>query len=253
MMNPVYGPPPWRLAGRAFSVLCRLQDAAEARRHVPEVLEMGHDPIIRIRFWDLIHDAGLGDRHPVDDPARATVREAVVAFPARFGDIDGDHPAYMYADDPTYREFGRETMGWPLRDGQVHLSQAWPDCGLASGVALTAVLERNGRLLLRVTLELTGASHDEDDAARLPRWFALRAVPRIDGPGDAIRELVLTGPSRFRRGRVYTASAEVEVGQDVPNELGWLRPREIVAAELWSGVDLTIGYGRQLADLRPLS
>lgn len=249
-MDPVYGPPPWHLAGRAFSVLCRLEDPDEARRHVPAVLDMDPDPIVRIRFWDLIHDAGLGDRLPIDDPAMASVREGVVAFPVRFEGMEGDHPAYMYADDPTYTAFGRETMGWPLRDGRVHLTRAWEDPGLVEGARFSAVLERHGRFLMRVTLTLTGQRYDEGDVAAPPRWFAIRTIPGLAGPADSIHELAVTGPSRFRRGRIHAADAEVEVAEGQGNELGWLRPREIVASELWSAVDLTIGYGRSLVDLR---
>lgn len=249
-MEPVYGPPPWHLAGRALSVLCRLEDPDEALRQVPEVLDMDPDPIVRIRFWDLIHDAGFGDRLPVDDPAMAAVREGVVAFPVSFDGVDGDHPAYMYADDPTYTAFGRETMGWALRDGRIHITRPWPLSGLARGATLSAVLERHGRLFMRVMLTLTGDVFDEDDVETPPRWFSIRIIPGLEGPGDAIRELALTGPSRFRRGRVHAASAQVEISKDPRNELGWLQPREIVSAELWSGVDLTIGYGRSLADLR---
>jgi len=103
---------------------------------------------------------------------------------------------------------------------------------------------------MRVTLRLTGVAFDETDVDKPPRWFAIRTIPGLDRPEDSIRELALTGPSRFRRGRVYAATAEVEMAQGPRNELAWLRPREIVSAELWSAVDLTIGYGRLLADLR---
>jgi hypothetical protein len=249
-MDPLYGSPPWHLAGRAISILCRLDDPDEARKHVPGVLEMEADPIVRVRFWDLIHDSGFADVRPTDDPAMTAVREAVVAFPVRYQGIEGDHPAYMYADDPIYSAFGRETMGWPLRDAQVHVAGPSPGAGLGLGTVLRASLERHGRRLMQVAITLREDGRDEGDVATPPRWYAIRTIPGLEGPAESIRELALTGPSRFRRGRVHSADAVVEVDPGVHNELGWFRPREIAGAELWSAVDLTIGYGRSLADLR---
>lgn len=248
MIEPFYGPPPWHLIGRAMSVLCRLENPADARAHVATPLGVAADPIVRIRFWDLIHDSGFASSGLVGATPMTQVREGVVAFPVSYRGAEGDYPAHMYADDPIYTAFGRETMGWPLRDGIVRFSRTWLRREAASGTRLTAVLERHGQILVRVDLTLTGDMRDESEDIEPPRWFVVRRIPGLDGPSDSIRELAVTGPSRFRFGRIHSAKAEIEVNPY--GELGWLRPREIVSSELWSGVDVTIGYGSHLLDLR---
>ena len=102
---------------------------------------------------------------------------------------------------------------------------------------------------MRATLTLTGEVVD-DPGDSLPRWFAFKTIPDVESPRDAIHQLALTGPSAFRRGPSYAATAEIEVSQQANDELGWLTPRKILGAELWSEVDLTLGYGRVLSDLR---
>src|SRR5687768_10300236 len=52
-----YAPPPWRMRGRTLALWYRLVEPDEARRHVPSVLEMDDDPVVRARFWDMEHDA----------------------------------------------------------------------------------------------------------------------------------------------------------------------------------------------------
>jgi hypothetical protein len=248
--SPLYGSPPWHLAGRAFSILCRLDDPDEAGRHVPDVLSVDRDPLVKIRFWDLIHDSGFGEDGRSDAPPLTIVREAVLAFPVRYGLIEGDFPAYMYADDPIYSAFGRETMGWPLRDGNVGFDTMWPGAPLVEGTMLSAGLARRGRPLMNVSLTLTGRVTDDGEVTPPPRWFAVRRIPDLASPTDSIRELALTGPSRFRRGPVHEARGAIDVVESAANELGWFRPRVILGAELWSDVYLTIGYGHSLADLR---
>ena len=79
-----YAPPPWKMRGRTLALWYRLADPEEARRHVPAAVEMEDDPVVRARFWDMEHDALIvgadGER-----PWRR-FREAVVAFPVRYGD-----------------------------------------------------------------------------------------------------------------------------------------------------------------------
>lgn len=252
-MRPVYGPPPWRLGGRAFSVWCHLADPGAARAHVPDLFDMDDDPVVRLRFWDLVHDAGFGPALPGDEPAMASVREAVVAFPVRHGTVAADLPAFMYADDPIYTAFGREVMGWPLRDGQVHMTTPWAVEGLQAGTRLRGLLERHGHSLLDVDMTLTGVVREAGPSVPPPAWFAIKQIPDFDGVTPAIHQLALTGPSAFQRGWIHEATATIAVPSDAGSELSWLQPRDVVAAELWTEVDLHLGAGRPVEDLRVAS
>lgn len=245
-----YGPPPWHMAGRTLALWFRLADPDEARRHVPASLAMEADPIVRARLWDLVHDAGSG-ADLQDDPSGATapirVAEAVVAFPVSFGPVSGDYTAHMYANDPVYTAFGREVMGWPLRAGDVTLSPA-PDGDLGAGTRLSGRLERDGDALMEAALTLVEPLPDTERPTEMPRWLSWKAVPRVDGPGDALRQLVQTGPARIEWGPIWRARGELSFGSGPSDELEFLQPREVVAAHYWSHVDLSVGYGHVLAE-----
>src|ERR1700719_1237328 len=55
-----YGPVPWHMAGRALAVSLRPKNRALLRQRLPAALNLPDEPIIRVRIWDLAHDAGLG-------------------------------------------------------------------------------------------------------------------------------------------------------------------------------------------------
>lgn len=240
-----YAPPPWNMKGRTVALWYRLTDPDEARRHVPAPLSLERDPLVRARFWDMHHDAvpGLDGGEPCWTP----FREAVVAFPVRFGDVEGDYPTYMYADDPVYIAFGREVMGWPVRDGSIDFEEG--DGRVPSaGHALSARLVRGGVAIMRASLELTGRRVEVDDSEP-PRWLSHKCIPHVSHPGAALSQLVVTGPERIHHRVVWEARASLSFAESPTDELHFLAPREIVSAQLWTDVRLTVGWGRVLRDL----
>lgn len=64
-----------------------------------------------------------------------------------------------------------------------------------------------------------------------------------------ISQLVATGPERIHERRIWAAEGSLRFGEAPGDELHYLAPREIVQAQYWSGVRLTIGWGKVLADL----
>lgn len=243
-----YGPPPWHLAGRAIALWFRLADPAEARRHVPALVGMADDPIVRARFWDLAHDSGLPERVTAGEPLPTRVAEAVVAFPVTYGGVSGDFTAHMYADDPVYTAFGREVMGWPLTHGRIVVGQPATEAGLATGARISAQLERDGHVLMSAALELTELLPEAERPSGLPRWLTMKLVPRAERGGDVVHQLLQTGPERLEWGPIWRAQGDLRFPDAPIDELGNLAPREIVAVQYWSAVDLSVGYGRVLMD-----
>ncbi|HYM83399.1 MAG TPA: acetoacetate decarboxylase family protein [Candidatus Dormibacteraeota bacterium] len=244
-MSAAYGPVPWHMTGRALAIWFRSADPAEAARHIPDRCELDADPILRARFWDLRHDGGWGARaEDASGSPSLALREAVVAFPVSCAGLRADLPAHMYADEPTYVAFGREVMGWPLRGGAIDVD-AEPAAGLSAGTRISGSLERAGRMIMRASLTLRGPQRVAADAP-LPRWIGQRVIPDVDGQSADPPDLIETGPSRFRLGAVWTADATLEFAPGPFDELEFLRPAEIVRAEYWVGLDLTIGPGRIL-------
>jgi acetoacetate decarboxylase len=242
------------MRGRAIALWYRLADPDEARRHVPRSVAMEDDPIVRARFWDLEHDASA-PVHDADRPAEhgwTAIREAVVAFPVRYRHVEGDLPTYMYADDPIYIAMGRELMGWPVRGGAIELDAALGTVAdprhPAAGDRVSARLVRNGQEVMRASLQMSGEVIREQRPTP-PRWLAEKIIGRVDRPGLAVAQLVATGPAWIERRDRWAATGTLGFGGAPGDELAALAPREIVAAELWTHLDLAIGWGEVLTEL----
>ena len=240
-----YDPPPWRMRGRTLALWFKLADPGEARRHVPASVQMDDDPVVRARFWDMEHDALTGPSGGARPWQR--FREAVVAFPVRHGEVRGDYPTYMYADDFTYIAFGREVMGWPIRDGHIEVD---PESGggPAAGLRLGGRLRRNERTIMTASIELTGQQVAVDDAVP-PRWLATKLITDVTGPRAQVGQLVSTGPERIDARRVWQATGSLAFGPGMTDELEHLAPREVLDAQYWSDVDLTVGWGAVLEEV----
>lgn len=236
-----YGPVPWHMRGRTIALWYRLQDPDEARRHVPPECELPADPVVRARFWDMYHDAGLP---AVDGALPSRFREAVVAFPVECEGVAGDFTTHMYADDPTYIAFGRETMGWPLRSGAIEMSE--PSVSPVEGSAIEGRLVIAGEVAMEATVRLVVERSRAAESDILPRWIGWKVIPHVDGRTIAVDQLVETGAQRIERATVWEAVGELSFGEVATEELRHLRPREIVAAEYWDGVNAVIGPGHVL-------
>jgi acetoacetate decarboxylase len=242
-----YGPPPWDMRGRTLSVQFLLADPAEARRHVPSLVSMDTDPVVRARMWDMEHDAlgVLGD----GDARWTRFREAVVAFPVSHGTLAGDYPSYMYADEASYTAMGREVMGWPIRDGIIEIDPEPPE-GLGAGTTITGRLHRNGTPIMTVGLTLTGERREVLDGPP-PRWIVTKIIPDARAATAAVAQLIATGPERIRRRVIWSATASLSFGAGAGDELEHLEPRRIVSGEYWTDQDLTVGWASVLAELGP--
>ena len=240
-----YGPPPWHMYGRVFTLWYRLENPDEARRLIAPPMEVPPDPLCRVRFYDITHDAGKGDDLVVENPEQAHFHEAVIAIEVGYQDLHGDYSLYMYADEPTYIAWGREVYGWPLKMGKISMTRLWHDA--QTGDRLTGTLERFGRRLMTAHIELEESLLPDSFTSPLPaRWFGYKIIPSIEEgqPPDA-NQLVVSGPTSAEIGRVWRASGTFTLGDELNN----LRPREIVSVDYVEGADLRVGYGRILKNL----
>ena len=95
---------------------------------------------------------------------------------------------------------------------------------------------------------LTGEELTVDDSTP-PRWLAVKVIPDVGGPTAAVAQLVATGPERIHGRRIWSAEGRLSFAESPDDELHYLAPREIVQAQYWSDVRLTIGWGQVLAEL----
>jgi len=239
-----YLPPPWHMRGRTLAMWFRLQDPDEARRHVPAMFEMEEDPVVGARFWDLVYDGVPSD--PPGGRGQRRFVESVISFPVRYGDVQGDYPAHMYADDWVYLTAGREIMGWNLHGGEVDYDPEPAELG--AGVSIGARLSTDGALIKEARLTLTGEKPEVDNT-RMPTWLTTKIVTDPTGPTAQVGQLLATGPSRIDGRTAWQATAELSFGESPHTELHYLAPREIVDAQYWADVDLTVGWATVLEEL----
>lgn len=245
----LYGPPPWHMFGRVFTIWYRLEDPGEARRHIVHPLEVPLDPLCRARFYDITHDAGMGDDLPTENPEQTHFHEAVIAVEVNYQALRGDYSIHMYADDPTYIAWGREVYGWPLKMGKINMTRPWHDP--QPGDKLTGTLERFGARLMTAQIELDAPVSPDEFSSPLPaNWFGNKVIPSItQGQPPDVNQLVVAGPERVEVGQIWQASGSVSLGEGLNDELHFLRPREIVSADYMVGADLRVGFGRILEHL----
>ena len=74
-------------------------------------------------------------------------------------------------------------------------------------------------------------------------------MPDATGPRAHVGQLLATGPDRIDGRTAWPARAELSFGASDLTELHHLAPREIVEAQYWSDVDITVGWGKVLAEL----
>lgn len=101
---------------------------------------------------------------------------------------------------------------------------------------------------MQARLTLTGTRHASDDT-HVPRWLASKVIADVGTPRAAVAQLVATGPERIHHRDIWEASGALSFGEGATDELHCLAPREIVAAQYWANVDLTIGWGTVLQEL----
>lgn len=242
-----YGKAPWRLNGRVFTIWYRLANPAEARRQLPPQLDVPENPLCRARFYELNMDAGYGDDLVALNPEQSQFMEAVIAIECSYQGIHGDSSVKMYSDNATYIAWGREVIGWPLKQGKIVMTRPWKPHALEAGVEITGTLERFGSRLMTARVILKGPRTTK--ALPLPKWFSHKLIPNIEDGTPDVDQLILAGPSRMEAETVWDAAGELQLYEGIADELHFLRPEEIVSADYVPWVDLTVGNGKVLTNL----
>lgn len=243
-----YGSAPWHLSGRVLTVWYHLADPDEAQRHIAPPLEVPDNPLCRARFYELIMDAGYGDAIVSANPEQSQFFEAVIAVECSYQGLRGDYSVHMYSDNATYIAWSREVIGWPLKAGQVTITKPWKPHQLESGVTITGSLERFGSRVMTAHVTLTEPQATQP--TELPNWFTYKIIPSIEGKQLDVHQLVVAGPSRVEVNTIWNATGTLELPETSHDELHFLRPGDIVAADYVPFIDLTVGYGKVLERLQ---
>jgi hypothetical protein len=164
----------------------------------------------RVRFYDIEYRSADPNS---PNGLSGSFREAVVAFPAAYGECVSELSAFMWTDSDVYMQWGREVFGWPILRGSIDLhGSIWaghPDPPL-SGEAIARLPQGE------VSIEV-GSVVRQLPPPPPSSWLTPRSVP---SPADGCdrRELLLVRPRLIDPGNRFevTGSAALAFPSDHP-------------------------------------
>lgn len=230
--------PPWQLTGRVVTVWFDVP-WAQVKQVMSPSLWPAEAPTVRarLRFYDVAFAA-------LDDAAtspwvtgKGHFREAVIAFQAAAGSLDGEVSLFMWTDSDPYLMWGREVFGWPLLRGRIDLEGTlWESHALAGTQGTAALSVPGGSIALAIDdvgLETRGMRSP-------PRWLTPRRVLRRAGLENELRELLVVRPDVQNPGVHHTASGRVMIEFAPTHVLHGLAVGDAVY-EVVDGVQLVVG------------
>jgi len=171
----LYGPPPWRFAGRSLTVIARC-DAAAIAALVPAPLRPAGD-LVRFSVHALQCDVGFGWEWAQSNPHRSQFQEAVIGIAVEHDGRIGHWDPFLWTDGDAELAVGREMYGWPQRLGTLALTAPHPMRGFGTG---DRVAGRVGRLTEAVlSCEVTLARQGDLDLPQPPfvGFYTERVLP----------------------------------------------------------------------------
>jgi acetoacetate decarboxylase len=215
----LYGPPPWRFAGRSLTVIARC-DAAALAALLPPPLALWGEPLLRVSVHSLICDLGHGWGWAQAHPEASQFHESVIGIAATHDGTIGYWDPFLWTDGDAELAVGREMYGWPQRLGQFALTAPHPQRGWRAGDRCTGLVSRLGRPVLEASLEIAAPGPLDVPQPPFVGFFVERALP------DPATETVT-------------------------RELFLARMREVAAAEAWHGAARLVLHAPELAALAP--
>lgn len=221
---------PWIMSGTVVTAWFTLEHGAISTMLSPDLVPTGEPTRpSRLRFYDIEYHSG-SDTSAGD----GRFKEAVVAFPASYGEETGEVSAFMWSDSDTYIHWGREVFGWPVLRGGIDLEGApWENKGDSPGAARLSVQDGTAGI------EITGRC-EEVPPARNAQWFTPRLIPLPGRPQDA-RELLVVRPKVLDPGIRYGATGRAWINFEARHPLGTITVPANAEIEIASGFVLRVG------------
>lgn len=203
----LYGPPPWRFAGRSMTAFARAGADAIAAL-VPAPLRPWGPPLLRITVHELTCDLGFGWAWAQANPHRARLMECVIGIAVEHEGRIGHWDPFLWTDSDAELAVGREMFGWPQRLGSLAMTAPHPAHGWRAGDIAAARVARLGEPVLSFALDL--AAPGEPDVKQPPfvGFFTERVLPDPAG-GPMSRELWFSAMEEVAIGDPWHGSARV--------------------------------------------
>jgi len=170
-------------------------------------------------------DEGLCAAFGVDVPRSSSFgpfKEVGVVEKAHFRDKTGFYISHLYVTNDSALVCGRELYGSPKLMADIEIE-------FTSGNILVTKASRNGVQFMT----LTSTVHRQADPGEVPPLFptfALKKIPRADGPGPAIKQLNYNVSHDVVNHECWAGEGTIQFAPSVAATFHILQPREIVGA-----------------------
>ena len=223
----LYGPPPWRFAGRSITVLASC-DAAGVAALTPAPLRPWGEPVVRFSVHQLMCDLGHGWDWAQAHPEAACFREAVVGIAVEHEGRVGFWDPFLWTDSDAELAVGRELYGWPQRLGRIDLTPPHPIRGWQPGDLATGLVSRLGRPVLDLSVRLAQPGPPEVPQPAFEGFFLQRTLPDPTD-GSRVQELFFARMAEVTVTGIHSGPATLAL---YAPELAVLRPTEALAGQV---------------------
>jgi hypothetical protein len=199
--------PPWLITGRSITAWFAVPPAVIEASLPPCLRRAGAEHWARLRFYDARFEARDAGEGTLPALRAGGFREAVVAFNAVAGDLEGDATTFMWADDEPYTTWGREVYGWPILRGELVLEGSIWDSPLATGAGGSGTLRASSGTAALTEVQL---GEPTESATAGGWWITPRRRLKRAGLDGEHTDIVAARPQILSPGRAFDATGVIQ-------------------------------------------
>lgn len=230
--------PPWQLTGRVVTTWFDVP-RAQVEQVLSPSLWPAEAPTVRarLRFYNIAFTALADTARAPWLASEGRFREAVIAFQASAGSLNGEVSLFMWTDSDPYLMWGREVFGWPLLRGRIDLAgPLWESQTLLGSRGTATLSVPDGS----IALAIGDVTNEVKEKRAPPCWLTPRRVLHRAGLDDETRELLIVRPNVQNPGVHYTASGSVVLEFATTHPLHGLAVGD-ADYEVVDGIELVVG------------
>lgn len=220
--RPLYPLLPAYYRDAEFQLVYFRTDPAIVQAHLPEPLVADPDGMALI----------VGLRAPIC--SYGPYAETSLRLCCEFEGRTGFYSSHQYVNNVAVLCAGRERWGGPKEYAEVAVERH-------GDLICTRTVKEGVEIMTLTTRILCPAT--EDALIPIGPSYRLKLIPRADGPGPAIKQLISYASSGSSTKQLSSARAALSFGVSACSELTVFTPREILGA-FHQVMDITEGYGR---------
>jgi acetoacetate decarboxylase len=185
-------------------------DPAIVQAHLPEPIEADPEGLAVAIGINVPFCSGYGPFH-----------EAGLEVRCRFQGKTAFFNTHLYLDNPAAICAGREIWGAPKEYAQVIFEK--------KGDLIYCQTIKDGVPIMTITSDITQKADPSEVIPAFPS-YRLKMIPRADGPGAAIKQIITASPEDMQSQLLMKGNGMVTLGSSANSDLAAFPVREIVGA-----------------------